>query len=166
MAGPPQPPAAVAILGYAGCAYHGQAIEEAMAKGVPHVVTTVADLQAFRALLKRSDVAGAVGRHEHSSSPLVFELAPKAAVVATTMGARPGLRRVSDRISYSLASATYIGGCEELQRRLGVPTVTEAMANQRRADTSSRPPAAVMALFQRLQCEHDFVVWVFWRGAW
>ena len=165
MTGPPPP--AVAILGYADCRFHSQAIKEAVAAAIPYIVTTVADQQAFRALLRRSDVAGAVGHHNHSSSPVIFELAPgaTAATIGTT-STNIGPSSVSDRINYSLAGATLIGGCEQLQRRLGVLTVAEAEAIRRRTDTSSRSPAAVAALFQRLQREHHFVLWVFWRGAW
>ena len=131
----------VAIIGYAGCAYHASAIQAANQAGIKAHVTTVADGVAFKRFLKSINTI-------HQTSPIVFELAEDAAD------------------SDDLLNATLIGGCDDLQRRLGTMTTADKQLLERQSDTSSRTPKEIASFFHATQRKHRFVVWVLWRGVW
>ena len=137
----------VAIIGYTNCAYHASAIQAAKKAGIKARVTTVADRAAFKQFLASLNTA-------HQTSPIVFELA--ADTPATADAAECVL----------LGQATLIGGCDDLQRRLGTMTSAEKQRLERQSDTSSRTPEAIASFFRATQREHRFVIWVLWRGAW
>ena len=136
------------IVGYDGCSYHARAIDAARAAGVSVAVLTLPRRSAFRKLLARPSVAAALGGH--ATSPAVFRLASG------------GVGEPTAGLGFSLDGAALVGGCDDLLAALRLPTLAE----KRRKDVSSRSPDEVAALFQRLQSQHRFVVWVLWRGAW
>ena len=118
------------------------------AAGVSVAVLTLPRRSAFRKLLAQPSVHAALGGH--ATSPVVFRLASGG--VETTAG-----------LGFSLDGAELVGGCDDFLAALRLPTLAE----KRRKDvSSSRSPGEVAALFQRLQSQHRFVVWVLWRGAW
>lgn len=137
----------VAIIGYASCAYHASAVQSAKEAGIKARITTVADRAAFKQFLTSLNTV-------HQTSPIVFELAADTADTADA--AECAL----------LGQATLIGGCDDLQRRLGTMTSAEKQRLERQFDTSSRTPEEIASFFHATQREHRFVVWVLWRGAW
>jgi hypothetical protein len=138
----------LAIIGYAGCAYHASAIKAAAAAGVEAQVTTVADREAFLKLLASPAMTSAVVLSSHNTSPLVLD--------TTACGDDGG----------SLLGATLIGGCDDLKRRLGASTTAEEQRAARQDDRSSRSPAEISSYFHAKQREFRFVIWVLWRGVW
>ena len=57
----------VAIVGFAGCAFHESAIKAAESAGIKAQVTTVADHEAFKQFLLSPDAIAAIGKRNHTT---------------------------------------------------------------------------------------------------
>lgn len=134
------------VLGYDGCGYYTRAVEAATEAGIEFWPTKFDSREQFQDYISAQNISTKIKHHR--SSPVVFELA------AQSMPATRTPRNVLD--ADVLASATFVGGCDDLLRRLGLSLDDGA---------PSRSPSQVFKYFESVQKSNHFVLWILWRTS-